>query len=450
MVNHFGQTVDLRVIGNLPLPAWSTLQPALEKLPWAIESHISCEIGSRLPYPLILEHAVQTVRGSQEDLGNTLFITASVDAHISARATGLSTLLVDQDRSLLEYVKPFLQDPLSVGRSWLQQHAGCLDLETSITSDPIRDTYIQFLILELTGDTTILYPELLDPKAKSTKFSWFVGPRPAALWHYPPDLDCTSLAFLTLPRLISSRDMEDANKIMDEILQYTVEEGTGLLNTYLDRDKIRLDLIALANVLSLFYAYGRGNDVRATEDFLLSVLRTGAYEEGSHYYTNPDFFLFAVSRLLVLRALPLPTATSSNTGDRKSGPQSNHNGVTSNRHRDRVQASLEDVKARFSQHLRHSISSRINTETDALGLACRIIAGARCGLRLDSCLNKLLALQQEDGSWPICVLYKFNRRDGVCWHRGLTVAMALKAVEEWESLRIGGGHGKAGGSVSVH
>ena len=447
MVNHFGQTVDLRVIGNLPLPAWSTLQPALEKLPWAIGSHISCEIGSRLPYPSILEHAVQTVRGSQEDLGNALFITASIDAHISARSIGLSTLLVDQDRSLLEHLKPFLRDPLSVGRSWLQQHAGHLDLETSITSDPIRDTYIQFLILELTRDTTLLYPELLDPNAKSTKFSWFVGPRPAALWHYPPDLDCTSLAFLTLPRLISSRGTEDADKTMDEILQYTVEEGTGLLNTYLDRDKIRLDLIALANVLSLFYAYGRGDNVRATEDFLLSVLRTGAYEEGSHYYTNPDFFLFAVSRLLVLRALPLPTAWPNNAKDQKGGPPSN-NGLKS--HRDRVQASLEDLKARFSQNLRHCISSRINTETDALGLACRIIAGARCGLRLDSCLNKLLALQQEDGSWPICVLYKFNRRDGVCWHRGLTVAMALRAVEEWESLRIGGGHGKAGGSVSVH
>lgn len=393
--------------------------------------HTSCELGCRLPYSTIFEQALKAPTDPQEDVGNILFVTASVDAHISARATGLSTLLLRSDQPFLAQIAPFLRDPLPAAKSWLQQRAGFLNLTTSISSVPIRDTYIQLLILELTGNEALLYPELLDPDANTLKFSWFVGPRPVGIWDFPPDLDCTSLAYLNLPRLVSWNGLKDANTIMDEILQYQVEE-TGLLNTYLDHDKLRLDLIALANTLALFYSYGRGNDVQNTRNFLLSVLHTGAYEEGSHYYTNPNVFLFAVSRLLVLYPLPLTPNKPSHGLEQLNGfePNDETEGKLNSR-----EVELQEVRTTFSQALRGCIHDYVDTKTDALGLACRIIAGARCGIRLDSCLNKLLALQQEDGSWPACVIYKFNRRDGVCWHQGLTVALAVKAIEDWDKLR---------------
>ena len=74
-------------------------------------------------------------------------------------------------------------------------------------------------------------------------------------------------------------------------------------------------------------------------------------------------------------------------------------------------------------------------DDDALAFASRVIASARCGMRDDSNLEKLLRLQRDDGSWDAGIVYQFTRKEGVAWHQGFTVAMAVRAIEEWEELR---------------
>ncbi len=70
---------------------------------------------------------------------------------------------------------------------------------------------------------------------------------------------------------------------------------------------------------------------------------------------------------------------------------------------------------------------------DALGVAARVICGVRCGRRDGRGLERLLALRE--GVWGAGRVYRFNRWEGAAWHRGFTVGLAVRAVEEWEALR---------------
>ena len=50
---------------------------------------------------------------------------------------------------------------------------------------------------------------------------------------------------------------------------------------------------------------------------------------------------------------------------------------------------------------------------DTLALAARLITAARCGVKNDANMAKLLALQRGDGSWDKGVIYQFTRAEGV-------------------------------------
>ena len=61
---------------------------------------------------------------------------------------------------------------------------------------------------------------------------------------------------------------------------------------------------------------------------------------------------------------------------------------------------------------------RMQADGDALALAARAIAGARCGVRDDANMARLLDLQRGDGSLDEGVVYLFTRVEGVAWHQG--------------------------------
>ena len=182
---------------------------------------------------------------------------------------------------------------------------------------------------------------------------------------------------------------------MDQMLQYVDSEG--ILQGYLSEDKIRIDVLMCVNGLALFNEYGRGHELAATEDWVYRALVYRAFRDGTHYYPSPDLFLYFVSRLL--RKAP-------------------------------------NLRSRFGPVLRDCVLERMEADGDALALASRLIAAARCGIRSDHNMEKLLMLQNEDGSWDKGVVYRFNSTEGVAWHQGLTVSLAVLAIEEWDFLRM--------------
>jgi hypothetical protein len=52
------------------------------------------------------------------------------------------------------------------------------------------------------------------------------------------------------------------------------------------------------NVLTFFYANGRGHELPKTFAWVKEVLINRGYTDGTRYYTTPECFLFFMARLL--------------------------------------------------------------------------------------------------------------------------------------------------------
>jgi len=123
-----------------------------------------------------------------------------------------------------------------------------------------------------------------------------------------------------------------------------------------------------------------------------------AYLEGTRYYETPECFLYFISRLL------------SRSGD-------------------------PDLHALLKPLLKERIQERIGAEGDSSALSMRILTCDFVGIRDEVDLRKLLALQCEDGGWEIGWIYKFGA-SGICvGNRGLSTALAIKAVETMSQPR---------------
>ena len=123
-----------------------------------------------------------------------------------------------------------------------------------------------------------------------------------------------------------------------------------------------------------------------------NALSEGNFIHGTHYYPSGDCCLFFFGRLL---------------------------------------QSLSDTssKATLEPLLRQRTQERIGQMGSALDLAMRIIT---CNvLHLDCSIDRhaLMGLQCEDGGWQAGWLYRYGSTGVNIGNRGVTTAMALKAIE---------------------
>lgn len=146
------------------------------------------------------------------------------------------------------------------------------------------------------------------------------------------------------------------------------------------------------NALSLFYAYGRGEQLRSTLTWVHEVLLNRAYLDGTRYYETAECFLYFMSRLL---------ATS---GD-------------------------PDLHSLLKPLLKERVQERIGADGDSLALAMRILACDFVGIRDEVDLRTLLTLQCEDGGWEVGWMYKYGSSGISIGNRGLATALAIKAVD---------------------
>lgn len=122
------------------------------------------------------------------------------------------------------------------------------------------------------------------------------------------------------------------------------------------------------------------------------MLLNRAYLDGTRYYATAECFLYFVGRLL------------QRSGD-------------------------ADLHVLLKPLLKERIRERIGVQGDALALAMRILVCDYVGIRDEVDLRTLLPLQCEDGGWEIGWMYKYGS-SGICiGNRGLTTALAIKAIE---------------------
>lgn len=376
-------THSIYAAGNLPKPVFDGLKESIESLGLFKHIFVSSKLNERLPHSAILTKALAF---AALDPRRTLYVGCHIDNLITARSFGFYGIKCNDSRECIQHALQICRDPVAKAKDWLKSKSGELDLETSL-GITVKDAYMQSCILDAIGDKSLIY---YDPDQRL--FSWYYGPVPKGLKQFPPDVDCNSLAYSAFDHL------DDASRqdVMDQMLQYVDSEG--ILQGYLSEDKVRIDILTCVNGLTLFNEYGRGHQLAATEEWIFKVLDTRAFRDGTHYYPSPDVFLYFVSRLL--RKAP-------------------------------------NLRERFGPVLRDCVLERTEADGDALALASRLVAAARCGVRNDHNMEKLLVLQKEDGSWEAGVVYQFTRESGVAWHQGLTVSLAVLAIEEWDSLRQG-------------
>ena len=155
-------------------------------------------------------------------------------------------------------------------------------------------------------------------------------------------------------------------------------------------DSFSADPIVCTNVLTLFHKHGRPEGLQETEDWVFATLAHRAYLDGTLYYHGPDCFLYFLSRLIETSA---------------------------------------DAHRHFGSLFAQRIQERFGSEGDALSLAMRIIAAASVGLCDEVDHERLLMLQETDGSWPIGWLYKYGSNGALIGNKALATAFAWRAIQ---------------------
>lgn len=231
---------------------------------------------------------------------------------------------------------------------------------------------------------------------------------------FPCDLDTTSVALT-----VTGRSREVISSVMDEMLKYVDKDGIvqvghhpvilplvadrnqssrhSLPQTYFDHKRLRFDPVVCVNVLTLFYANGRGEELPRTFAWVQEVLINRGYTDGTRYYATPECFLFFMARLL-----------------------------------EQIKGTKADLSLR--PIFRQRVQEKIGSEGDALALAMRVLACASVGIRDEMDLRTLLALQQEDGGWEAGWMYKYGSSGINIGNRGLTTALAINAIEALNHL----------------
>ena len=127
-------------------------------------------------------------------------------------------------------------------------------------------------------------------------------------------------------------------------------------------------------------------------DWVCRFLERGAHLEGTRYYPSPDAFLYFASRLLT-----------------KSTDQHLH--------------------ARLAPLVTRRLRERVGEAGDPMELAMRVLACKQLETPNKSDLDKLIKMQCSDGGWEVGWLYRFGTSGIKAGSRGLTTALAIKAID---------------------
>ncbi|KAK7008124.1 alpha-D-glucose-1-phosphate phosphatase YihX [Favolaschia claudopus] len=380
---------------NLSVPDCQELKHQLD---WSIFDRVftSAEAGERKPHLGFYKYVMEA---ATIDSRRTIFVDAEAESVLTARSLGLYGMVLSRDNitEMRRSLHNLFGNPVSRANRYLECTAGNLQ-SVSDTGVILKENFAQLLILELTGNKN-----LVDIVEYPRAWNFFHGKGVLTTESYPFDFDTTAVALTVL-----ERDKEVIKSVMNEMLEYI--DSDGIVLTYFDRRRgQRIDPVVCVNVLSLFYKFHRESEMRPTLEWIKSVLRNRAYLDGTRYYANAECFLFFVVRLL------LSTDNVALHGD-------------------------------LTPLLKERLQERIGIPGDAAQLAMRIIACASVGLRDDLDLSALLKFQCEDGSFELSWTYRYpssgsfgtsnnNHFSIKIGNRGLTTALAIKAIESAESLK---------------
>ncbi|KAL0568900.1 hypothetical protein V5O48_013070 [Marasmius crinis-equi] len=349
----------------------------------------SWQVGARKPELSFFKHIISA---AQIDASCTIYIDSSPDSVLGAVSQGFHGILYQGLLSSLEQsLANLLHDPVERGQGFLKGNAGALG--SVCDGAVVQENFSQLLILELTGDMS-----LVSLVRKETPGRWHFFQEKLTIGQFttaefPFDLDTTSVGLTN----VKEEDTGLVMSVMDKMLDYVDEDG--IVQTYFDHNRRRIDPVVCVNVLSLFLNYSRIEQLDRTLQWVYEVLLNRAYIHGTRYYTTAEAFLFFLCRML----------------------------------RQYCPSSSGEIRERFLPLLKERISERVGTAADALNLAMRVIICDYVGVKNEVDYRDLRSAQQQDGGWEAGGLYRFGNSGYVLKNRGLTTAMAIQAIREHQA-----------------
>ena len=151
-------------------------------------------------------------------------------------------------------------------------------------------------------------------------------------------------------------------------------------------------------MLTCFYSFGRGHSpgLELTLQLVRNTLLNREHLQGSRYYPSPDCCLFFFGRLL--------------------------------------RSSSDDyLQSMVGSLLKERIQERVGQSGNALEIAMRILVCKWLGLDCGGDCHTLLNMQCEDGGWEAGWMYRYGSTGVKISNRGVTTAMAIRALEPWEA-----------------
>ncbi|KAL2397972.1 Drimenol cyclase drtB [Exophiala dermatitidis] len=354
----YREAIKVYLMSNIPAAEWQALKEDT-RFEWSLFDgfYTSSAVGMCKPELRFYRHVLQQTGLKPSEV---VLVDDNGENVLAARSLGIKSLRFTGALGLNQFLKNVFDDPIERGLAFLNNNAkemsvGDIDLVTLTFYDWTWNYYIEKPI-----DTVEKFPD---------------------------DIDTTALAIVLL-----CNDVKKANDIMDEILRYT--NADGIIMTYFDNKRPRVDPAVCVNALRLFYKFSRGDlpALQPSKDWVSDVLFHRAYLDGTYYYPTADVFLFLFSHLL------------------NANPES-------------------DMYRRTASLLRERLQERIGANGDALELSMRVIACLNMGIKDEVDLRKIEASQQEDGGWEIGWLCQTGKTSLKIGNRGLTTALAVKAIE---------------------
>ncbi|GFF33164.1 alpha-D-glucose-1-phosphate phosphatase YihX [Aspergillus udagawae] len=376
--------IAIYAMSNISAPAYAAVlqtQPEMGIFDGVFPS--GC-YGTRKPELLFYKKVLQEIAVPPNQI---IFIDDQLENVVSAQSTGMHGIVYTGAGELSRQLRNLVLDPVQRGREFLRRNAGAL-YSICETGQVIRENFSQLLILEATGDRSLVNLEY-----QQRSWNFFQGGPPSTSETFPDDVDTTSIALMILPA-----DDNTVNSVLDEISEVVNDEG--IVNTYFDQTRQRIDPAVCVNVLRLFYTYGRGATLPLTLQWVSDVLEHRAHLHGTRYYPSPEVFLYFVSQLCRFS---------------------------------KKEPTLQLLETLLTDRLKE----RIQVKADTLSLAMRILACLSVGIsQVEVDVRELLALQCKDGSWEPGSFYRFGSSKMNVGNRGLTTALATRAVELYQGTRI--------------
>lgn len=338
------------------------------------------------------------------------------------RPRGLISTYTEPDFS--EQPTVSLDSHILRGKAWLKQNARRL-LNQVEGSGFFEDTFSQFLIMEATDDISLLHlhpykdlesnDDIRNTMDIAKKWNYFLGKPVGTTKQFPADVDTTSCA------LLAFNPTSGVNDVLDDMLAN--RNADGLVQTYWDESRPRVDICVLTNVVRTFYKYGRGAEIQESLAYISNALRSGSFASGTRHYCTPEVFLFFMSQLVL--AHPYATEIQCLRAALAKAVVSRM-GVYENQV---TQAELDLAQAYQDKGEKYEAYV---PEVDSLAIAMRILACQALELRPEAFgkdISRLASVQCDDGGWPLAWVCRYGRTKLRIGNRGVVTAYATKALE---------------------